>query len=453
MATLAASKAQVPEAPVSTKGGLAYYALCVFSVFYFFRPEDFIPGSDIVPVGKIIGAVGLLGLILGVRGHKRGSGWPLELKLLVALFVWQCLTIPFAFWRGGAFSKVVNSSSKTVIIALLVTLAVHTFGQLKRLLWIQAFAVAVTAVASVLLPHDNEGRLVGITGGVFSNPNDLAINIAVNWPLCLMFLLMARGFWKKALWGVALLFMLRGVMLTYSRSGFLAVVVAMALCFWEFGVRGKRFHLIAGAVVLALVALAVLPQNYTARLVSIVGIHSQESMDRGTTDERKDLLLRSLALTAAHPLFGLGPGNFEAYSGSRGSWRVTHNTYTELSSECGIPGLLLFVAILVRAFTNVRKVRKGSRYSDVEVRLLAGGLWAGLAAYVVGAFFASTAYQLYPYYMVGYTAVLFQITSLTEPAAPVVAAKAAPRVESSPEPEDWQNRPGWQRALGQRSSR
>jgi hypothetical protein len=114
---------------------------------------------------------------------------------------------------------------------------------------------------------------------------------------------------------------------------------------------------------------------------------------------------------------------------------------------------VLFLAVLVRAFGNVRKVRKASRYSDVEVRLVAGGLWAGLAAYVVGAFFASTAYQLYPYYMVAYTTVLFRIATLTEPVAPV-AAKLSSGTELPHESDDWRSRPGWQRALsGQRSTR
>jgi O-antigen ligase len=449
VATLASSRAQLPEAPPPAKASVAYYALCLFSVFYFFRPEDFIPGMDVVPVGKILGAIGVLGLILGVRSRNRQAGWPLELKLLLALFAWQCLTIPFAFWRGGAFNKVISTCSKTVIIAFLVTLAVQSFDQLKRLLWIQALAVAVTAVASVLFVTGGS-RLTGITGGVFSNPNDLAINIALNWPLCLMFLLMTRSYWKKALWAAALIFMLRGVMLTYSRSGFLAVAVAMVLCFWEFGIRGKRLYLVGGAVVLAFVALAVLPRNYTARLVSIVGVESTESMDQGSAGERKDLLLKSLAVTATHPLFGLGPGNFEPYSGA---WRVTHNTYTEVSSECGIPALILFLAILFRAFRNVRHVRKASRYSDAEVRLLSGGLWAGLAAYVVGAFFASTAYQLYPYYMVAYTAVLFRITSVQE-AAPLAETVKQGSPTLSLESPNWKSRPGWQRALtGQRPTR
>jgi hypothetical protein len=45
------------------------------------------------------------------------------------------------------------------------------------------------------------------------------------------------------------------------------------------------------------------------------------------------------------------------------------------------------------------------------VRLFTGGLWASLAGYVVGAFFASTAYQLFPYFLVAYTTALFNIAS------------------------------------------
>jgi hypothetical protein len=37
-----------------------------------------------------------------------------------------------------------------------------------------------------------------------------------------------------------------------------------------------------------------------------------------------------------------------------------------------------------------------------------------LAGYVVGAFFASTAYQLFPYFLVGYTTALFNIAAAGE---------------------------------------
>ena len=38
-------------------------------------------------------------------------------------------------------------------------------------------------------------------------------------------------------------------------------------------------------------------------------------------------------------------------------WRGTHNTYTQYSSEAGIPALILFLAILFTAFRLLRRVQ------------------------------------------------------------------------------------------------
>ena len=121
-----------------------------------------------------------------------------------------------------------------------------------------------------------------------------------------------------------------------------------------------------------------------------------------------------------HPLFGVGPGNFPA---ATESWRVTHNTYTELSAEGGFPALILFVVILGLAFRNVRRVRKTDQYRrSREIQLFTSAMWAGLAAYVVGAAFASTEYQLFPYFMVAYTSVLYRLAS-----QPIQEAEGLPR--------------------------
>ena len=139
---------------------------------------------------------------------------------------------------------------------------------------------------------------------------------------------------------------------------------------------------------------------------SIVG----SPLRRGDSQEaRRELLTMSLSITAHHPLLGIGPGNFQGYTET---WHVTHNTYTELTSECGIPALILFLLIIRAAFRNLQRVQKTPLYAnDAETRLITGGLWASLAGYLVGAFFASTAYQLFPYFLVAYTTALFNIAS------------------------------------------
>src|SRR5215468_12593837 len=86
----------------TTRTTLAYRALVLFSFLYFFRPEDFIPGLSVIPLGKIAGGIALLALIFGVKRKDRGQ-LPFEAKVLLVLLAHMILTIPFAFWRGGAF--------------------------------------------------------------------------------------------------------------------------------------------------------------------------------------------------------------------------------------------------------------------------------------------------------------------------------------------------------------
>jgi len=389
---------------------MAYSALLIFSILYYARPEDIIPGLNSIPVSKISGGIALLALISGLAGNKIKTKFPLELKLLLVLFAHLVITIPFAFWRGGAFATVFEKFSKEVIVALLVTLIVQNIDELRKLILVQAAAVGIMTIVSVII-HPGGVRLQGALGGIFDNPNDLAINIAINWPLCLTFFFFTRGIGKKLFWLVCLLGMLYAVVETYSRSGLMAMIVSVLVCLWEFGIRGKRFPMIimAGVIGIVGVGIAISTPHYVARVESLVLGNIEGSEDKGSLEARRELLKESVRLSFQHPLFGVGPGNFPA---ATESWRVTHNTYTELSAEGGFPALILFVVILGLAFRNVRRVRKTNQYgASKETQLFTSAMWAGLAAYVVGAAFASTEYELFPYFMVAYTSVLYRLAS------------------------------------------
>jgi len=410
---------QVTDAVKSPKARsqAAYRVMLVFSFLYYFRPQDIIPGLGAVPLAKITGGIALLALLLGTS-KGRPKKLAVEVKLLFAMFGWLILCIPFSSWRGGSFNVVFWEFSKAVIIALALTLTVSHMFELRRLIFVQAFGVALMTMVSVVVNHRPQGRLAGVGDALLSNPNDLAMNIALNWPLCLAYVLGTRGMLKKMFWGLSMLVMIYAVMATYSRAGFLALALAIVLCLWEFGVRGKKFYMLAGAVLCGLLLIVVVPRNYSQRLETLVGRFQQGDKDNGSAEARKELLVRSLELTATHPVFGVGPGQFGSYTKL---WRVTHNTYTEFSSECGIPALLLFLVLLSRAVHNLRYVRKLPRSREsAEMHLYGSALWAGLTAYLVGAFFASTAYQLFPYYMITYTVLLYKLALQQAKAVAVV---------------------------------
>jgi len=153
--------------------------------------------------------------------------------------------------------------------------------------------------------------------------------------------------------------------------------------------------------------------HYRARIESIVLGNIEGSGDKGSIDARKTLLKRSIMTAITHPLVGVGPGCFVLVDQG---WYVAHNTYTELAAEAGIPALIFFLLAMGAAFKNIKESRKSQRYrEDPEVRLFTQALWAGLVAYLTGACFASTEYNLYPYFMVAYTCAMVRIIRVPLP--------------------------------------
>ena len=143
----------------------------------------------------------------------------------------------------------------------------------------------------------------------------------------------------------------------------------------------QRIGLLALIPVGLIALLVVLPESTRTRLMSFsqseIGV-SKEALE--SSESREYLLKQSIIFTFTHPVFGVGPGQFSSYEGGlrteegeRGSWHETHNTFTQISSECGIPAMLCYIgavfttfAMLNRFWHNARRLREfGNGHSSV----------------------------------------------------------------------------------------
>ncbi len=398
----------------SWAGKLAYGGLLLFVIMYYTRPYDWYPFAVSIPFGKITAFFALAGFALVLLERGGVLDLPKEMILLVLLFGHLCLTIPFASWRGGSFEVVVIGFSKVVLITVSLPIVITTKVRLRRLLFVQAAAVmamamlAATGRSRPVLPSEIGNRVMGTLGGVFENPNDFAFIIALAFPLCFAFMLRTSRPLRKAFWAVGLVLMAYTVMTTYSRAGLIALVMGAGVTLWEFGVKGRRHHLILlAALVGILLFLAGHPANYADRVKTIF---DPDLDPTGSAQARRDVFSRSIETTLEHPLLGVGPGNFQDISGT---WRETHNTYTQLSSEGGIPALLLFLIILRLAFSKVRLAQRMVPRQS-ELGLLASALRASLASFAVGVLFSSAAYHFFPYFLIGFASATYQIALLEQ---------------------------------------
>jgi O-antigen ligase len=395
----------------------AYISLLLFMVVYCARPEDWIPGLSNVPLAKIAGILALVAFAFSLGQIRQPL--PNEVIFVILLTVQLFATVLMSpVWRGGALNTTLDFAKIVVIVPVMV-MAVNKATRLRRLLFIQAASVATISAVAVWKGHMREGRLAGVLNGNYSNSNDLALAIVISLPLCVALLFLSRNVLSKVAWAVATLVMAYAVFLTGSRGGFLALAVATAVCLWEFAIRGRRTYLL---VIVAFVGVVLCLSSSTmlsGRLKGTFDSENDAASAYDSAEQRQHLFWRSLEVTAEHPLFGVGPGNFPIISDV---WRVTHNSYTQMSSEGGIPALILYVMVLWAGFKNLKRTRKLSD-SNKEVKLFTGALHASLAGFMVGSLFASYAYQFFPYFLVSYTTVLLRIAK--EQAARSVRAEPA----------------------------
>jgi len=389
----------------------AYFWLLLFITVYFFRPEDWVPGLAAVPVAKVTGFFALAGFGLSaLAGGQQLRHLPRETLYLILLFGQFCLTIPFAVWRGGAFRVVFYLLAKVVLIAITIALAVRTLAQLRRLIFVQACAVPVLAAAA-LIGHrlNSEGRLMGV-GNNFDNANDFAFLISLTFPFCLALMLSTHQPIVKAAWALGMVIMGVALILTGSRMGVVTMAVSMGICLWQFGVKGRRPHLLFLVIPLAVGVVALAgPGQLIMRLRSTFA--AQDISTYESTELRKEGLKRSVQIALQHPLFGVGPGNFQVVSGF---WREAHNSFTEVAAEAGLPALVLFVMILWRGFVNLREGKRLS-VGRTDWMLLADALQVSLVTFIVGGLFSTWEYQYTPYLLVAYSTAFYRIAAAAPP--------------------------------------
>jgi O-antigen ligase len=382
----------------------AYVALLLFMIIYCARPEDWIPGLSQVPLAKITGILAILALILSLR-QIRGR-MPREVFFLFFLIAQLFLaSLMSPVWRGGAL-QITLDFAKILIIVPIISAAVNSLQRLRLLIFTQAISVSAIAAAAVWKGHLLLGRLEGVLGAYYADPNDLALAIVISLPLCLALLFLTRNWLWKIFWTISMLLMIYAVSLTGSRGGFLALAVAGWVSLWEVAIRGGRRYLLVIATLVGVVLLQFSGTMIIGRLQGTFNVMEDRAASYDSAQARQQLFWRSIEITQQHPLFGVGPGNFDAVSGQ---WHTTHNSLTLMSSEGGIPALILYVLVLWCGFKNLNATKRSMR-GQTETSLLARALFASLAGYAVGSLFLSVAYQFFPYILVAYTTVLFSIS-------------------------------------------
>ena len=195
---------------------------------------------------------------------------------------------------------------------------------------------------------------------------------------------------------------------TASRAGFIAISATFVVLFWLSKHKLKLVILLAALIP---AGVLLLPAEARHRLLLIAvtdhqmeGFTETEKSSIGSQTQREERLGESIHQTFMHPLFGVGPGDFVAADshdkelrGQRAVYLGTHNTYTQVSSESGIPGFVFYlVSIVVCVRMNYRVYKKTTGVKGLEdYAAVSFCMLLSIIAFAVGSFFDQLAYSTY----------------------------------------------------------
>jgi hypothetical protein len=418
---------------IARNGHLVSYAgLFLFTFVLYFRPYELFPAlSGLTSLAYVISIVTIILFIpsqLAIEGNITAR--PSEVNYILILAALGILTVPLARSPLLAWNTFNDVFIKVVLMFIVMVNVVRTEKRMKGLMWLSIGVGLMLSIDAMELyaagKFTVEDYRVGVDfGGMFGNPNELALHFILFIPIAFALGLGTKNIFLKLIYWGAAFFMVAGTVVTFSRGGFLGLMACFLVLCWKLG-REQRLKVMIIAAIIGALFLFLAPGNYGLRVMSIF-IPGLDPV--GSSDQRTELLKQSFWVTLRNP-WGVGMGCF-----SIGSSRnlVTHNAYTQVSSELGIAGFVIYCLFITSPFRRLGAMERELFESKDKswMYYLAIGIQASIVAYMVGSFFGSFAYNWFVYYPVAYAIALRRIylTGKEESEKKTVAAESAPELQ------------------------
>jgi O-antigen ligase len=338
-------------------------ALDVIALLSPFMTYMFAPGGGIVTMGSadvllpfIVGslvATAVLAPAVAREPFKVSAAHVLiVVSVVVAAGSTAALTVlDEGFITGRAIFDIVKLAVGVLYFGVVYLLAKkHGHAAVNRALWVWTWTATALSLGSlagvtgavVLVPTDGYR-----SNGFFEDPNLYAGYLLVSFSVVLYLATISTSFWLP----VQGLLMAGGLLMTGSRGGLgsLVLLVLFALVV----LRSARLRgMLIGIVGLGMLLLTFLVVNRDSG-TSILGLDRLFFAQDVGDDPRLRLWGRAIEKWADAPVWGIGAGQFERFSGdvfrvakSSGFGYVTHNTFLYFLVAFGVIGLGLFLGML-----------------------------------------------------------------------------------------------------------
>jgi len=317
-------------------------------------------GEPLGNVARVAGVLALLTAIPAVLQSGRLRAPDPMLWLILVLYLWFCCS---AFWsiEPSVTLDKIRAFFQVMMVVWLVWEFAENAGDLRALLRATVAGSCVLAVLTLASFASAEAvvsdQIRFAANG--QDPNDLARFLDLAFPLAALLANSERR-WPLRLLAIGYLPLgFAAVLLTASREGFLAAVVALAGSAVLL-VAGRPKRLLAGALALP-PAIAVLwfivPRGTLKRIATI-----NEQLQHGDLNQRLNIWQAGWHAFTRAPFFGTGAGSF-VFAAGLAPVDTAHNTVLSIAVSGGLVGLFIAIAIVAAAVWSIAQTRGPLRWA------------------------------------------------------------------------------------------
>jgi O-antigen ligase len=329
--------------------------------------------------------------------------------ILLAWLTWNGMTLLWAPMRSPVIVSTISFALNFALFPI-VFAAVRSIADVRRI-FLAFILGAVLAAMYGVVAHPDASALAGSAtaatdlnrlSGTIKDPNELATVLAAGLGLSSAIIFDRTRSIQLRGWALAAAALLAlGIFLTLSRGGLIALGAGLAA--WVvIASRHRAQALLATAAVVAIAVwffLAVAPPAARDRITKTDG-----------GSGRTDIWKVGWRMVEAHPITGVGAGNFQNtsvhYLLAPGPIKfseyivdvpeVAHNAYLQVLAETGVVGLSGFIIVILGCMTaTVRAARNFRRDGNTEGELAANALFVATSSILAGYFFLSDEHSKY----------------------------------------------------------
>jgi O-antigen ligase len=357
-----------------------------------------------IAISRLVAPVALVALIVAmVRGEAVvRSGTP-----LVWAFAYALWALASGLWTVTVGATAAQLASLAIALVYMLAFAgwLSSKGDLERIF---AFLAAASLALGLLVivdylaagsPPLSDARASGGAG----DPNFFAADQIVAIPLVLVLAAEMRRGWLRTGLYASVLVAIASVLTTLSRGGLIALgaIVLLTLVLPArtlFRSQAQKVTVVLAVLLAAGLSFQAVSATFGARLDSI--------FSEGGGSGRLVLWQGAWTAIKERPLTGLGYGGYQSVSNDlvfrtpgvslesfdlTPNGQVVHSAYLGSAAELGIPGLLLFLGLLISTGRSLRQVASRARAADAWfISRAANALIVSLAGWAIASLFLSS---------------------------------------------------------------